>query len=86
MIRPNTNPRAERAVPYFVDEADILKDILKALNRQAKREPHKPMQQILDDSLYHSKWKNIIGYEGRRFEPTIKIERRKKKITNNINN
>lgn len=80
MIRPNTNPRAEMAVPYFVyDEADILRDILRNLNREAKHYPNKPMQQILDDSPYHSKWKKIIGYEGRKFVPTIKIERRRAK-------
>ena len=80
MIRPSTTPKAERAVPYFVyDEADILKDILKALNRQAKREPHRTMQEILDNSPYAPKWKAIIGYEGRKFEPTIKIERRRQR-------
>ena len=76
-----TNPKAERAVPYqlIYDEADILRDILRSLNREAKHYPNKPMQQILDDSPYHIKWKNIIGYEGRRFEPTIKIERRRQR-------
>ena len=75
-----TNPKAERAVPYFVyDEADILRDILRSLNREAKHYPHKPMQQILDDSPYATKWKKIIGFEGRKFEPTIKIERRRQR-------
>lgn len=87
MIRPNTNPRAERAVPYFVyDEADILRDILRSLNREAKHYPHRTMQEILDNSPYATKWKKIIGYEGRKFAPTLKIERRKNKIINNINN
>lgn len=83
-----TNPKAERAVPYqlIYDESDILKDILRSLNRQAKREPHRTMQEILDNSPYAPKWKATIGYEGRKFEPVVKIERRKNKIINNINN
>lgn len=76
-----TNPKAERAVPYqlIYDESDILKDILRSLNREAKHYPHKPMQQILDDSPYATKWKKIIGFEGRKFEPVFKIERRRQR-------
>lgn len=74
-----TNPKAERATLFIFDESDILKDIIKALNRQAKREPHRTMQEILDNSPYAPKWKAIIGYEGRKFEPTIKIERRRQR-------
>lgn len=78
--------KIERAVPSFLyNEADILEDILRDLNSQAKAEPHRPMQEILDRSPYNPKWKSIIGYEGRQFKPAIKIERRKNKINNKNN-
>ena len=44
-----TNPKAERATLFIFDESDILKDILKALNRRAKAEPHKPLLEVLDE-------------------------------------
>lgn len=79
--------KIERAVPSFVyNEADILRDILADLNHQAKAEPYRPMQEILDRSPYNPKWKSIIGFEGRQFKPAIKIERRRNKIINNLNN
>ena len=74
-----TNPKAERATLFIFNEADILRDILISLNREAKHYPNKPMQQILDDSPYATKWKKIIGYEGRKFEPVIKVERRRQR-------
>ena len=81
MINTTTNTstsKIERAVPSFVyNEADILRDILADLNHQAKAEPHRTMEDILNASPYNSKWKAIIGYEGRKFVPVVKIERRR---------
>ena len=87
MINNHNTSKIERAVPSFLyNEADILEDILRDLNHQAKAEPHRPMGEILEKSPYNPKWKKIIGYEGRQFKPLIKIERRRNKIINNINN
>lgn len=85
MINNTTNTsKIERAVPSFLyNEADIMKDILRDLNSQAKAEPHRPMQEILDRSPYNLKWKKNIGFEGRQFKPLIKIERRRAKKTQN---
>lgn len=78
--------KIERAVPSFLyNEADILEDILRDLNHQAEHDTHRTMQEILDRSPYNSKWKAIIGIEGRQFKPLIKIERRKNKINNKNN-
>ena len=72
--------KIERAVPSFLyNEADILRDILNDLNHQAKAEPYRSMEEILTASPYNSKWKAIIGYEGRQFKSVIKIERRRAK-------
>ena len=80
MINNHNTNKIERAVPSLLyDEADILRDILRDLNHQAKAEPHRSMEAILNESPYAPKWKAIIGFEGRRFAPTIKIERRKTK-------
>lgn len=74
----NNNSKIERAVPCLLyDEADILRDILNDLNHQAKTEPHRTMESILNASPYNAKWKRIIGFEGRQFKPLIKIERRR---------
>lgn len=82
----NNNSKIELAVPSFVyNEADILRDILNDLNHQAKAEPHRTMEEILREAPYNPKWKAVIGYEGRKFLPTIKIERRKNKINNKSN-
>ena len=87
MINNHNNSKIERAVPSFVyNEADILEDILRDLNHQAEHDPHRSMEEILTASPYNAKWKKIIGFEGRQFKPAIKIERRRNKIINNINN
>ena len=85
MINNTTNTsKIERAVPSFVyNEADILRDILADLNHQAKAEPHRTMEDILNASPYNARWKKIIGFEGRQFKPLIKIERRRAKKTQN---
>ena len=75
----NNNDKIERAVPFLYNEADILRDILAGLNNQAQHDTHRTMEEILAASPYNSRWKAIIGYEGRQFKPTIKIERRKTK-------
>ena len=76
--------KIERAVPSFVyNEADILRDILNDLNSQAQHDIHRTMEAILRESPYNSKWKAIIGYEGRKFAPVVKIERRRAKKTQN---
>ena len=86
MINAATTSKIERAVPSFVyNEADILEDILRDLNNQAKAEPHRTMEDILTASPYNARWKKIIGFEGRQFKPVIKIERRKNKINNKNN-
>ena len=79
MINNTTNTsKIERAVPSIIySEADILRDILADLNHQAKAEPHRTMEDILNASPYNSKWKQIIGYEGRKFVPVVKIEKRR---------
>lgn len=80
----NNNSKIERAVPCLLyDEADILRDILRDLNHQAEHDTHRTMEDILNASPYNSKWKAIIGYEGRQFKPAIKIERRRAKKTQN---
>ena len=84
MINNHNTSKIERAVPCLLyDEADILRDILNDLNSQAKAEPHRPMGEILTASPYNSKWKRIIGFEGRKFVPAIKIERRRTKKPQN---
>lgn len=84
MINNHNNSKIELAVPSFVyNEADIMKDILRDLNHQAKAEPHRSMEEILAASPYNPKWKSIIGFEGRQFKPAIKIERRRAKKTQN---
>lgn len=81
--KANTN-KIERAVPCLLyDEADILRDILADLNHQAEHDTHRTMEDILNASPYNSKWKAIIGYEGRKFVPVVKIERRRAKKTQN---
>lgn len=81
------NSKIERAVPCSIyNEADILRDILADLNNQAKHDTHRTMESILRESPYAPKWKQIIGYEGRKFVPAVKIEKRRNKIINNINN
>ncbi|MBQ5975086.1 MAG: hypothetical protein IJK84_04455 [Bacteroidales bacterium] len=83
MINTATNTsKIELAVPSFVyNEADILRDILADLNNQAKHDTHRTMEAILLESPYNPKWKSIIGFEGRKFVPAIKIERRERKTT-----
>ena len=87
MISNTTNTstsKIERAVPCSIyNEADILEDILRDLNHQAKAEPHRTMEEILDRSPYNARWKQLIGFEGRQFKPLIKIERRRAKKTQN---
>lgn len=76
--------KIERAVPCLLyDEADILRDILRDLNHQAEHDTHRTMEDILNASPYNSKWKAIIGFEGRQFKPAIKIERRRTAKHNN---
>ena len=84
MINTANTSKIERAVPCSIyNEADILEDILRDLNHQAKAEPYTTMDEILSRSPYNIRWKKIIGYEGRQFLPTIKIERRRAKKTQN---
>ncbi len=87
MINTTTNTstsKIERAVPSFVyNEADIMKDILRDLNNQAEHDPHRTMEEILDRSPYNPKWKKLIDFEGRKFVPVVKIERRRAKKTQN---
>lgn len=72
------------AVPCSIyNEADILRDILRDLNSQAKAEPYTTMDEILSRSPYNIRWKKIIGFEGRQFKPVIKIERRRTKKPQN---
>ena len=74
--------KIERATLIY-NEADILEDILRDLNRQAKAEPLTTMDEILSRSPYNIRWKKIIGFEGRQFKPAIKIEKRRAKKTQN---
>lgn len=82
MINTTNTSKIERATLIY-NEADILEDILRDLNHQAKAEPHRTMEEILEKSPYNPKWKMIIGFEGRTFAPAIKIERRRAKKTQN---
>ncbi len=84
MINTANTSKIEKAVPCLLyDEADILRDILRDLNHQAEHDTHRTMESILRESPYNPKWKSIIGYEGRKFAPAIKIERRRAKKTQN---
>lgn len=85
MINTTNTSKIERATLIY-NEADILEDILRDLNHQAQHDTHRTMEAILRESPYNPKWKAIIGFEGRQFKPAIKIERRRNKIINNINN
>ena len=78
----NNTSKIERATLIY-NEADILEDILRDLNHQAEHDTHRTMEEILTASPYNSKWKRIIGYEGRQFKPLIKIERRRTKKPQN---
>lgn len=81
MINAATNnSKIERATLIY-NEVDILRDILRDLNNQAEHDTHRSMEDILTASPYNSKWKAIIGYEGRQFKPVIKIEKRRAKKT-----
>ena len=81
MINTTNTSKIERAVSFVYNEADILRDILADLNNQAKHDTHRTMEAILLESPYNPKWKSIIGFEGRKFVPAIKIERRERKTT-----